>query len=327
MLPRSSIDILASAAFKSAPRQPRSTRFDGEILSFSDLALSTAHIDHPRSAAGIGSNDSSQHSSGGLFQPNTMSFHNFGPPLAEGQQGDGRRLSLRRIDVDTSMLLACSVFCLHTNKHVFIRSRSMSAPSVASNNDEHCPSRSSRISRSDRFANAINVLKDGGLSPFDLMLEVLDQKNPQYDGYRAELFKVNNTKLSKILDLIAAVNVGERKLRSLIRPLALEIVCEAIDKEMDSVAKGEILPGLHAISPEFIKSWTVADVSAQAPTLTCVLKRAAQTSLAKEKNKIKHPDAVLIVELGLMHSNTDILPHRCVISWQNSCLIIARAVY
>jgi hypothetical protein len=45
------------------------------------------------------------------------------------------------------------------------------------------------MSRSERFAKAIGVLKDGWLSPFDLVLEVLDEYNPEYAGYCNELYK------------------------------------------------------------------------------------------------------------------------------------------
>ncbi|KAN0135284.1 hypothetical protein V8E53_006849 [Lactarius tabidus] len=76
------------------------------------------------------------------------------------------------------------------------------------------------------------------------------------------------------------------------RPHALELVSEVIEKEMDSIVKTEILPGLSAITPDFIKSWTVVDVSKCAPFLTSVLLRAAQTSLVKETNKKKNPEAM-----------------------------------
>lgn len=150
------------------------------------------------------------------------------------------------------------------------------------------------MSRSERLAKAIGVLKDGWLSPFDLLLEVLDESNPEYAKYRIELYKEKSTKLSRILDHIVATESGKRKLWSWIQPHALGVVCQVIDDEMDSVTTEDILPGLSAIDPEFIKSWAVADVSEKAPFLTQVLCRAAQTSLAKEKNKKKHPDAVLL---------------------------------
>ncbi|KAF8267780.1 hypothetical protein EI94DRAFT_1700716 [Lactarius quietus] len=125
---------------------------------------------------------------------------------------------------------------------------------------------------SERIERAISVLKDRWLSPFDLVLEVLDESNAEYSGYCTSLYKENNTKLSRILDHIAVTDSGERKLRSFMGPRTLDIVCKTIEDEMDTIAKGESLPGLSTISPNFIKSWMIA----------YVLRRAAQTSLAKE---------------------------------------------
>jgi len=162
--------------------------------------------------------------------------------------------------------------------------------------------------RAERIKKAVSLLKEGWLSPFDLILEVLDERNPDYAGHHSELYKDKSSKLPRILDLILVANSGKQKLWSWMRPHALEIVCKVIDEEMASVAKGEILPGLSAITLEFIKSWMVADVHERAPFLTEVILRAAQTSLAKKKNKKKHPDAICI-DLGLVHPYTDILHH------------------
>lgn len=92
-----------------------------------------------------------------------------------------------------------------------------------------------------------------------------------------------------------AVASGRAKLRSWMRPHALELVCSVIDEEMDPVNKTNVLPGLAAITPGFIKSWTswtIANTYDRAPYLTEILLRAAETSLTKEKNKRKQPDAV-----------------------------------
>jgi hypothetical protein len=85
---------------------------------------------------------------------------------------------------------------------------------------------------------------------------------------------------------------GKWKLWSWLQPLALEFVCNVIDKEMDPVAKEDILSGLADISPDFIKSWMVTNASERAPILTEILFREVQTSLAKEQNKRKCPDSV-----------------------------------
>ncbi|KAF8263668.1 hypothetical protein EI94DRAFT_1772866 [Lactarius quietus] len=89
------------------------------------------------------------------------------------------------------------------------------------------------------------------------------------------------------------------------RPHVLEMVCSVIDEEMDCVAKREILPGISAITLEFIKSWTVGTTRKQAPFLTEILLRAAHTPQAKENNKKKHPEAmctVIVKQLPYQHA-------------------------
>ncbi len=312
MLPCWSADILASASRRAAPRRTPSG-FGGDFLSFagpSTPGLSgTALVGDRNSVVGTGS---SQRPSGAFVQPTTTFDSHLGPQRVDGQQERatcGRRNQSRSC-VDAGTMLACSVLSLDPNKHFLYSSMPLSDPSIARRG---VGSHSSRMSRTERIEKALGLLKDGRLSPFDLVLEVLDDENAKYTGYRNELYKVGNQKLSKILDSILATDSGKQKLWSWMRPHALKIVCEVIDEEMDSVTKEELLPGISAITPDFIKSWAVADVCERAPFLTEVLLRAVETSRAKENNKKKHPAAVCIA-LSLMHPNTDILQHRCAMS-------------
>lgn len=150
------------------------------------------------------------------------------------------------------------------------------------------------MSREERIAKAIDILKGGRLSPFDLILEILDHSNSDYASYRIELYKDNSSKLFRILDSILAADSGKKKLWSWMRPHALELVCEDIDNEMNAVTKEELLSGLSDMTPDFIQNWDVADFCERAPFLYGVLLRAAQTRLAKERNKKKHPQAVCV---------------------------------
>ena len=50
--------------------------------------------------------------------------------------------------------------------------------------------------------------------------------------------------------------------------------------------------GSQLLPPEFIKNWTISPHRELAPFLLNVLFTAAQTTIAKEKNKIKEPDMV-----------------------------------
>ena len=57
-------------------------------------------------------------------------------------------------------------------------------------------------SRAQRFEDVLGILREGRLSPFDLMVELLDDSNLKYWAYRTELYKEENQKFSEILDLV-----------------------------------------------------------------------------------------------------------------------------
>ncbi|PPQ70863.1 LOW QUALITY PROTEIN: hypothetical protein CVT26_014086 [Gymnopilus dilepis] len=95
-----------------------------------------------------------------------------------------------------------------------------------------------------RIEEVLALLRGGRLSPFDLVLELLDEYNPEYSGYRTEFYKEENQKLFNILDLIFAQDAGRRKLCTWFkRSEALDIVCEIIGDEMDAVKKVEQISG------------------------------------------------------------------------------------
>ena len=70
-------------------------------------------------------------------------------------------------------------------------------------------------------------------------------------------------------------------------PHALELICGKVSDEMDVVQEVEKLPGLDAITPEFIKAWHVSGHQEKAPFLFEILLAAAEMASVKEKNKIK----------------------------------------
>lgn len=314
MLPRSSKDILSSASKKRGSKPPPPGLLSFALPPASRVygvsGTSEDHHSEPLLAPG-----SSQHLYGATVpSPTTVSF-SIGPLYAHGQQEGTRRnrISRSRSLVDAVSTLASSYSCIHlcTNKCDFISSRSSSDYSGARLD---VTNHRVRMSRAERITKVLGLLKDGGLGPFDLVLSVLDANDPDYAGYRNELYKDKSSKLPSILDSILTTDAGKQKLWSWMQPHALQIVCGVIDEEMDSVTKAEVLSGIAAITPEFIKSWTGATTCEQAPFLTEVLLRAAQTSQAKEKNKKKHPEAVCIgISLScLIHSNADVLTIRCV---------------
>ena len=76
------------------------------------------------------------------------------------------------------------------------------------------------------------------------------------------------------------------------RPHAVALVCNMVDDEMNTITREESLSGLSNITPDFVMSWAVTEFCERAPTLMEIIFRAAETALAKERNKKKHPDAV-----------------------------------
>ena len=70
---------------------------------------------------------------------------------------------------------------------------------------------------------------------------------------------------------------------------ALEVICDKVSDEMDVVQEAEKLPGLDAITPEFIEAWRVSGHQEKAPCLFEILLAAAETASAKEENKKKVP--------------------------------------
>jgi hypothetical protein len=103
-------------------------------------------------------------------------------------------------------------------------------------------------SRSQRFEDVPDILREGRLSPLDLMVELLDVSNLKYWAYRNELYKEENKKLRQILDLIFSSGLGKEKLKEWMLPHALEVICGKVSDEMDVVREAEKLPGLDAIT-------------------------------------------------------------------------------
>jgi hypothetical protein len=96
----------------------------------------------------------------------------------------------------------------------------------------------------------------------------------------------------------------------------LGIFCDIINDEMDAVKGVEKLTGLAAITPEFIKSWSVSGCKELAPTLTQILLSAAETPSAKEKTRLggDHPDYYTL------HSAlTQVLHGLLLNAWRREC--------
>ena len=72
------------------------------------------------------------------------------------------------------------------------------------------------------------------LSPFDLILEILDDDKPEYSFHRTEFYKEGNEKLAKILDAILSSGPGKIKLGTWMqRPATFDTFRDVITQEMN----------------------------------------------------------------------------------------------
>lgn len=167
---------------------------------------------------------------------------------------------------------------------------SASSEPSASNNDISTADEMSATAK--HFRNVLDILRDARLSPFDLVLHLLDKSKDEYAQFRSYLYDDDSTKLFKILDLITEHTVGRSKFQEwLRRSAAFEVVTEIIHDEMERVRKADLLTGVADITPTYIQSHPILEPRRNdlAPCLIRVLTAASQTNRAREENKKKEP--------------------------------------
>ena len=154
----------------------------------------------------------------------------------------------------------------------------------------------SQIVWRDCKQKVLKAIADARRSPLDLILDILDTSQDEYEQYRLRWFSPSCNKLSGLLDGIFVHPKGRDLLLSWMHPHCLETVCLSVASEMDLVVKELSLPSIEHVSTEFISNWTLERVVEPAtrlcPSLLRILEAAAQTQEAKRKNKIKVPKTV-----------------------------------
>jgi hypothetical protein len=142
----------------------------------------------------------------------------------------------------------------------------------------------------------LQAFTDAGRSPLELILDILDSGQHEYENYRSRWFSPASNKLSLLLDRIFAHPKGHDLVLQWMQPHALDSVCSSISSEMDLAVKELSLPSVEHVSSEFISHWTLETIVEPAyqlcPSLSRVLEAAAQTEEARQKNKIKFPKTV-----------------------------------
>ncbi|KAJ7677145.1 hypothetical protein B0H14DRAFT_3177829 [Mycena olivaceomarginata] len=163
-----------------------------------------------------------------------------------------------------------------------------------------------RISRYRKINNVLAQLHEGNISPVEVLIQVLDPVDVAYDRYRTHLYREESTKLAELVDAIMSDDAGKRKLLEVMRPHLLDFACDIVAEQMQQRRNQSFLPGIAAITPAFIDSWSIDEANNPTPFLTRILETAAQTDHARQHNKMKKPEkmcAVVTQQLLYQSSN------------------------
>jgi hypothetical protein len=156
---------------------------------------------------------------------------------------------------------------------------------------------SARRQRTSTYAKIDSLLSDlrrDRISPVDILIQVLDPDDIGYDRYRGNLYRDDSTKLHELLEEIISDHKGRRKLFDCLRPRLEEFACDIVADEMETCRAKSMLPGIVAVTMEFIEKWNLDEDNDSTPFLTSILTTAAQTEHVKTHNKIRKPEKVHI---------------------------------
>jgi len=294
-LPKSSAEILAAA--KRAYRQPIRPRtpvtddiFNSHLSEFSVNPTLSNESTTPGSPIQLVPTNVHQISNLRFFDTVTPQTLEAAIEIKETPRKEHDE-DLMEDDLDTWVLF----FTLYVVQYISYTSLLLEASiSEPESPVDSISSSKTRLSPSERIQDVLALLRDHRLSPFDLVQEILNESQPQYSCYRTEFYKEGNEKLFRFLDTVISVDSGKSKLKAWMqKPAAMDIFCDVITEEMNGIQLAEQLPKIAAVTtPEFIRDWTVSSHQEIAPCIQRILLAAAQTSVAKEKNKKKVPDIV-----------------------------------
>jgi hypothetical protein len=138
----------------------------------------------------------------------------------------------------------------------------------------------------------LEMMRKARLSPFSVLWETL--RDDDYKCYRDEFYKRSAKKVLKLLDAICEDERGKRDLTEWITTsdVGHEIVTGKVHDEMDVVSRLVRFRSNKDIGLEYLKQWQAGSHRHLAPFTYLVLKAAAETELAMERNKHKHSNGV-----------------------------------
>ncbi|KAF6742175.1 hypothetical protein DFP72DRAFT_1082442 [Ephemerocybe angulata] len=148
-----------------------------------------------------------------------------------------------------------------------------------------------RADRRSLAQKVSDVLRNCGISPFDILTTIVDETLPQFESYRRPFYTNDNDKLSTFLTTISESRRGKSKLEAwLTGATGVKVIGDAIGREMDELQPAYTLQGLKDITPEYILDREADDFERDAPFTMALLRAAAQTKRQAVKNKKKSPD-------------------------------------
>jgi len=159
-------------------------------------------------------------------------------------------------------------------------------PLIASNVRKR---RAPRVSVSQRYANVLGILHQGGLSPIRLMTAIANVAAPEYKMYRVKMYE-NSANLRDFLDVVMQDDNGRRVMMEWMRPHPIAQACASVQSEMCELEK-EFCSKVTSITPVYIQDWTmekdvITPVEKITPSLLQVI-HAAVESRKTEKNRNK----------------------------------------
>ena len=157
--------------------------------------------------------------------------------------------------------------------------------------------RAPRVSVSQRYANVLGILRQGGLSPIRLMIAIANVAAPEYEMYRVKMYE-NGANLRDFLDAVMQDDNGRRVMMEWMRPHAIAQVCASVQSEMCELDK-EFRSEVASITPVYVRDWTmekdvITPVEKITPSLLQVI-RAAVESRQTEKNRNKDTTRVRVI--------------------------------
>ncbi|KAI0046675.1 hypothetical protein FA95DRAFT_1493692 [Auriscalpium vulgare] len=181
----------------------------------------------------------------------------------------------------------------------------------------------SNLSKPAQIDAVLLILHNARISPLDFMAKLADSSTALGENFRSQWYRPDCDVLDRFLDAIMQDMRGLIKMKTWMKPHAIELVELTVYEEMSVVQSQLYLPSLESVTASFIDTWSrdtiLAPAAAAAPTLRRLLLSAAETDSAKAKNKKKSPEiwasvfGLFLWSTGSQRKTIDAL-HRCGLS-------------